>query len=255
MENSSDASRVINSWHLGKTSTLHETSGRGVTTISTGKGDKGGVSYGAYQLSTKMGTLREYLSQSFYKDHFSGLDPATAAFNVKWRELAMAEPGFGAEQHDFIRRTHYDVQVRKLQAAGIDLSDRGRAVQDALWSTSVQTGNKTANIVSMSLVEKFGHNYTLSELSDKDVVEAIQDYKIAHNNELFERSPDLWKGLLRRAREEKDDLVQLATYENILAREGLLTDWRQSMAPSYAKAAQPSSDRPATAETTSPRFQ
>jgi len=76
-------------------------------------------------------------------------------------------------------------------------------------------------------------------------VEAIQDYKIAHNNELFEHSRGNWNGLLRRAREEKDDLVKLADHEATLAREGLLTDWRQSMATSYTASTHHLSNRPA----------
>jgi peptidoglycan hydrolase-like protein with peptidoglycan-binding domain len=85
-------------------------------------------------------------------------------------------------------------------------------------------------------------------LSDKDIVEAIQDYKIVHNNRLFRNSRDQWNGLLRRAREEKNDLVKLADYENTLAREGLLTDWHQSVTPSYALDVQHNSNRPATVD-------
>lgn len=243
-ESSSNASRIIDTWYLGKTSTTHETSGHGAATISTGQGDKGGVSYGAYQLSTNAGTLDRYLRRSSYREHFSGLEPATDAFNAKWRELAKSEPGFGAEQHDFIRRTHYEIRVRELQASGIDLTDRGRAVQDALWSTSVQFAGGTLGIVDGGLTEKFGSTYALSKLSDKDIVEAIQDYKVAHNSELFRSSRGNWNGLLRRAREEKEDLVKLADYENTLAREGLLTDWRQSTTPPYAAAMQHGSNQP-----------
>ncbi|CEE29395.1 hypothetical protein VWQ19_11840 [Xanthomonas citri pv. citri] len=52
---------TMDGWHLGMTSARHESGRRGVETISTGKGDHGGVSYGAYQLSSKSGSLREYL--------------------------------------------------------------------------------------------------------------------------------------------------------------------------------------------------
>lgn len=203
-------------WHLGQTSERYETRGRGANTISTGKGDRGGVSYGAYQLSTKMGTLREYLNQSSYKDKFKGLEPATPGFNSKWRELAKTDPEFAQDQHDFIKRTHYDVQDGKLKAKGIDLSNCGPAVQDALWSTSVQFRNLAPGIFANGLREKFGKDFKLAALSDKDIVEAVQDYKISHNNELFSKSPTLWPGLLERARNEKSDLVQLATREEAL---------------------------------------
>lgn len=226
-----DAKWTVDAWYLGKTSAMYETDGYGVGTISTGRDDHGGVSYGAYQLSTGSGTLHDYLEQSSYKKDFEGLQPATPAFDAKWRELANREPGFASEQHEFIRRTHYDVQVDRLRAAGIDLSDRGRAVQDALWSTSVQFRGFTGTIVADGLKEKFGANYALSQLSDKDIVEAMQDYKIAHNKTLFKSSPKSWDGLLRRAREERAELVQLASYDNALAREGRHSDWRQSVLP------------------------
>ncbi|HFP9633493.1 TPA: hypothetical protein ACHOQV_005292, partial [Escherichia coli] len=44
-------------WPLGKTSERYESGGRGPGVISSGKGDHGGVSYGMYQLSSKMGTV------------------------------------------------------------------------------------------------------------------------------------------------------------------------------------------------------
>ena len=197
-------------WHLGQTSTKYETGNRGAGTISTGRGDRGGISYGSYQLSTKMGTLQEYLDQSPYKDQFKGLSPATPGFDAKWRELARTDPGFSGDQHDFIKKTHFDVQNDQLKARGIDLSDRGPAIQDALWSTSVQFRNLTPAIFTKGLEEKFGKNYELSKLSDKDLVEAAQDYKIAHNDRLFSKSPSLWPGLLERAKNEKADLVALA---------------------------------------------
>jgi hypothetical protein len=58
------ARRLTSDWHLGQTSAQYESGAGGVGTISTGKDDKGGVSHGAYQLSSASGTLQEYLDQS-----------------------------------------------------------------------------------------------------------------------------------------------------------------------------------------------
>ncbi|HKT30614.1 peptidoglycan-binding domain-containing protein [Dyella sp.] len=199
-------------WYLGMTSQRHESGGHGPGAISTGQGDHGGISYGTYQFSTLMGTLREYLDQSAYKDQFKDLEPTTPAFDAKWRDLARTDPGFAEDQHDFIKRSHYDVQAMKLKAAGLDLSDRGAAVQDALWSTSVQYRNVTQDIFRQGLIEKFGKDYSLASLSDKDIVEAVQDYKIAHNERLFKSSPRRWHDLLKRALSEKADLLALADH-------------------------------------------
>lgn len=220
MDDIENAERLIGSWQLGQTSARHETNGLGAGAISTGKGDHGGVSYGIYQLSSKMGTVKTYVAQSRYKDNFDGMTPATPAFDAKWIEIAMAHPDFGQDQHDFIKRTHYDIQVAKLKSAGIDLSDRGRAVQDELWSTSVQFGGKT-DVIQKGMEDKFGAKYDLSKISDDEIIEAVQDYKSAKNNRLFKSSPDLLNSLMIRAEKEKHDLINLNTNEKLLARNGI----------------------------------
>lgn len=219
-----EAHRAVESWHLGRTSARYESSGLGAGVISTGKGDRGGVSYGAYQLSTRMGTLQEYLDQSRYGERFKGLTPTTPAFNAKWKELAKSDPGFAQDQHDFIGRSHYGEQVAALKSAGIDLSDRGRAVQDALRSTSVQFRGLTPGIFAKGLAERFGPDCNVSELSDSDIVEAVQDYKVVHNAALFRSSPEWQPGLLKRAKAEKAALVELATQEELLQKNGLLVE-------------------------------
>ncbi len=217
----------LNAWHLGKTSSRYESNGDPAT-VSSGKGDRGGVSYGAYQLSSKAGTLSEYLGQSKYAPHFANLVPATQEFNEKWRNLARTDPDFASDQHEFIGSTHYAVQVDRLKEIGIDLSDRGRAVHDALWSTSVQFRNRTPQIFHQGIVDKFGAEFELSRLTDKDIIESVQDYKINSNSSLFKSSPTLWPGLLRRATEEKSALFDLAEHESTLAKHGQLPDWRLS---------------------------
>ena len=49
---------------LGSLSAKFETSGRGPGTVSTGAGDPGGVSYGSYQMASKTGTVKRFVTQS-----------------------------------------------------------------------------------------------------------------------------------------------------------------------------------------------
>lgn len=214
------ARQVASNWHLGQTSAHYE-SGGDVGTISTGRDDKGGVSYGAYQLSSAAGTLREYLDQSPYGAQFQGLTPATPAFNAQWQTLARTDPGFGQDQQQFIGQSHYSQQVAALQARGLDLSHRGMAVQDALWSTSVQCRGLTPGIFDKGLQEKFGRNYDLATLSDKDIVGAVQDYKTAHVDTLFAGSPKLHDSLKARFGHEKSALEGLAGADATLAANGV----------------------------------
>jgi peptidoglycan hydrolase-like protein with peptidoglycan-binding domain len=203
-------------WQLGRTSAHYE--GHGPGTISSGKGDYGGVSYGTYQFSTEPngGSLKGFLRDSAYRDQFKGLEPKTPEFNAKWKELAKSDPGFAQDQHNVMKKTHYDPMVATLKAEGIDLSKRGPAVQDALWSTSVQFGPNHwhgaggPDVFEKGMQEKFGKGYDLSKLSDADIVGAVQDYKIEHNKTLFKSSPTQWDSLENRARHEKGDLLKLA---------------------------------------------
>lgn len=224
------ARRVAEQWHLGQTSAGYESGAAGAGAISTGKGDHGGVSYGSYQFSSAEGTLREYLDQSAYGPKFAGLTPVTPAFDAKWKELAHDEPGFGRDQHDFVGRSHYSAQAASLKARGIDLSDRGMAVQDALWSTSVQCRGLTPGIFSKGLTEKFGDHYDLSKLSDKDIVDAVQDYKIAHVKTLFSHSPKLHDSLKDRFADEKISLERLASSDATLRANGVTVDHKAAAA-------------------------
>jgi hypothetical protein len=216
-------------WVLGQTSKFFESGKGGSGTVSSGKGDFGGASYGTYQLSSKQGTLQNFLKSSGYGAQFEGLTPGTKAFNRRWKEIAQNDPTFGAAQHDFIKQTHFDPQVERLKKAGIDISGRGKAVQDAVWSTSVQFGGDT------SLIEKALRGKEASKLSDAEVISAIQDYKIANNDRLFRKSSSKVKaGTLDRAQNEKSKLLSLASIESSLATMPKIEAAQSVSAPSPA---------------------
>ncbi|WP_313177826.1 peptidoglycan-binding domain-containing protein [Stenotrophomonas sp.] len=211
-----DAKKAMDGWHRGQTSASYETSNRGPGWISSGKGDHGGVSYGTYQFASAVGGVDEYLAGSRYGAEFRGLTPATQAFNDRWKEIADRDPGaFGRDQHNFIQHQYYDKQLARLKDAGVDLQGRGPAVQDALWSTSVQYRNMTRGVFVNGLKEAYGDGYKLSELSDEQIVRAVQDYKHDNVQRHFESSPTQWNALRERTLNEKADLVGLARYEQV----------------------------------------
>lgn len=192
----------------GWMSEKYESGGRGAATVSTGKGDAGGASYGAHQLSSKTGTLQSFLSSSGYGQQFAGMKPGTPEFNAKWKQVAKSDPAFAGAQHDFIKRTHFEPQMDALKKSGIDLSGRGEAVREAVWSTSVQFGGNS------SLIRKALAGKDVSSLTDQQIVSAIQDYKIANNETLFRSSSEaMRKGTLSRAVSEKGALLATAAKE------------------------------------------
>ena len=197
-------------WHLGQTSERYESGGHGPGTISSGVGDPGGISYGQYQLSSAKGTVDEYLRWSAYGKDFDGLTINDAPFQEKWRNLAAADDNFGVDQHNFIKMQHYDVQVGRMLERGLDFSERGPAVQDAIWSTAVQYRNLTPGIFQKALIGKYGENADISSLTDKQIVETVQDYKYRTVEKYFPKAEKQWEALRNRAESEKASLADFA---------------------------------------------
>jgi hypothetical protein len=131
---------------LGGLSAKFETSGRGCGTVSGGQGDPGGVSYGSYQMKSVPdgGTVARFVGDDDcpFADRFAGLSPGSGEFTAEWKALAASNKDeFQAAQHDYIKRTHFDVLVQKLIAEdGVNVLTRSRTLQDVIWSTAVQHG-------------------------------------------------------------------------------------------------------------------
>ena len=192
-------------WVLGTTSEHYESGGRGPGVISTGRGDYGGVSYGIYQMSSKMGVVQEFIEQSAYSNRFSGVEAGTDEFNKIWRDIASNHPKeFRSAQHDYIKKTHYNIQINSiLSRCGFPIHNKNAALNDLVWSTGVQFGPRT------KLIEKAIKDLDISSASIIEIIGAVQDYKISNNARLFASSPTLQPGLLARAKDEKRKLLEL----------------------------------------------
>ena len=132
---------------LGKLSAKYETGGRGPGTVSTGAGDRGGVSYGSYQMASKMGVPARFVGQSGFPwaQDFQNLVPGTAQFTACWKRIAAAQAdAFQEAQHAYIKKTHYDMLAAKIRSDdNLDVNSRSHALQDVVWSTAVQHGGAT----------------------------------------------------------------------------------------------------------------
>ena len=135
---------------LGRLSAKYETSGRGPGTVSSGRGDSGGASYGSYQLASNKDQPRLFLLSEGerFAARFRELTQGTPPFTSAWKKCATEEGATFADcQHAYIKRTHYDVQ-RKLIAerAGLDTDGRSATLRDVVWSVAVQHGPKSGLI-------------------------------------------------------------------------------------------------------------
>ncbi len=203
-EKAATAYTKVKEFVLGGTSSKYESAKGGAGTISSGTGDYGGMSYGLYQLSSNQGSVDAFLTASGYDKQFKGLTVGTPEFNAKWKQLAATDPGFATAQHDYAKTTYYDKQLKHLKDHKVDLSTRGPAIQDAIWSTAVQFGGKT----SLILEALKGKDY--QTLSDADIIKLIQGYKRDNLEGLFKKSSEKVRaGVRKRIDAEEKDLLAL----------------------------------------------
>ena len=202
---------------LGTLSAKYETGGRGPGTVSTGAGDRGGVSYGSYQMASKLGVATRFVKQDGFPwlTDFQNLTAGSADFTACWKRIAKNEPdAFQKCQHDFIKKTHYDLLVAKIISEdGLDVNTRSHALQDVVWSTAVQHGGKN------SIVHKALARVKVAKSDpgfDEQVIRAIyaERGKTKADGTLVyfsKNSPNVQKGVANRFKSElKDALAMLA---------------------------------------------
>jgi hypothetical protein len=213
----------VEGWSLGQTSEKYESGGKGPSVINDynggAGGDLGGASYGTYQLasylpaimidgrarqSSKNSPVMQFIANSKFKDKFTGLEPATSAFDSKWKEIASSNTlAFKEDQHNYIKRKYYDVAVANLQRNGLDLTKYGPAVQDLIWSGAVQFGPANVRAFTEALKGK-------SELTDKDIVNIVSEWKINNIDVMFKSSSQSLKdSVKKRYISEKQALLAL----------------------------------------------
>ncbi|HZI50059.1 MAG TPA: LysM domain-containing protein [Pyrinomonadaceae bacterium] len=204
---------------LGTLSAKYETGGRGPGVVSTGAGDPGGVSYGSYQMATKMGVPQKFVTQSGFPwlTDFQNLTAGTADFTACWKRIATNETdAFQKCQHEYIKKTHYDLLVAKiLSDDGLDVNTRSRALQDVVWSTAVQHGGAT------SMVHKALANVSCARTDpafDEKLIRAIYAErgrtKPDGNLVYFSKSsPSVQKGVANRFKNELNDALAMLAKE------------------------------------------
>jgi hypothetical protein len=160
---------------LGTLSQKYESSGN-PGAVSGGVGDPGGVSYGAYQFATNAGSPQAFVdslkdTHPDYYESLKGKTPGTEEFSTAWKEVAAADPdGFLKAQHDYVASQYYEPAKESVGTAlGIDFSTRSRALNDVLWSTSVQHGTGGALDVFQDALA----GQDVSKMTDEEIIRAV----------------------------------------------------------------------------------
>jgi len=188
--------------YFGKVAATFE-SGGDPGAVSSGKGDAGGKSFGAFQLSSKTGSLEAFLNKTGYGKQFEGMDLKNPGKEVeaKWKQLA-SDPEFIKAQSQYAKEKYFDPHMAMLKKNGIDLSGKGRAVDELVLSTANQYG---AN--SSVLMNAFkGKN--VSQMEPEEIIRLAQEYKAGSTGSYFASSSEAVRaGVRNRIAKEQQMLL------------------------------------------------
>ncbi len=209
---------------VGVLSAKYEVGGRGPGTVSSGRGDAGGVSYGSYQMTSQPngGTVADFVkSQQQLQGRFDKLKPGTADFTKIWKDYAAEKPEeFFALQHKYIQQIFYDPLVESTKEdLQLDVDKRSNALQNVLWSTAVQHGSKT-NVIK-NAVDRLDTTPDWQQPGpdlDRRLIKAIyaERGKRDHDGVLayFRRnSAEVQKGVAKRFVDEERDALRMLDNE------------------------------------------
>jgi GGDEF domain-containing protein len=186
---------------IGSISQKYESQGD-PSIISTGVGDYGGKSYGLYQFSSNIGTLKDFINNSNFSQEFQNLNIGSPSFDRKWKELS-ENPEFVNEQTQYARNKFYSPLKDHIQSSyNIDI-EQSPALKELVFSTAVQFGDNLAKKVFDEALKD------IDEINEKDLIDKITEVKSDVGRWFKSSSITTQQSVLDRFEKEREDLYQL----------------------------------------------
>ncbi len=181
-----------------------------VGTIARTKGDIGGASYGKYQFTQNSGSAKGFVQS------LKNTDPAaykklaahpvgTSGFDAAWKQVAASNKNFGSYQEAYARKQYYETAAKSvLKNNGLDVNKRSKAVQEAIWSTSVQHGSGSVT----RIVKAAG---ITPSMSDTEILKRLYAERGANNGaKYFKSSPkNIQVSVANRFKKELQDALKM----------------------------------------------
>jgi hypothetical protein len=215
----------IETGELGNLSAQFESGEAGVDVI--GYDENGGTSYGTYQIASRTGTMRRFMS--YLEEHSpqwasrlkaAGPDDTGSrrgAMPMEWKRIAAEDPErFEKLQHDFIEETHYRPALEEVyERTGLDVEKHSKTLQEVLWSTAVQHGPKGAANIFCKAINRdsyqVGDESGMSSIQGEDLIQSVY---ASRSGKFGSSSSRIRNSVQRRFEEEKRIAL------NMLNREG-----------------------------------
>jgi len=148
---------------IGKLAAQFESGSKGSSAI--GYDRHGGTSYGKYQLSSRAGTMKNFIEycKTEAPDIAERLTKTGGSLNTggtrgkmptEWKAIAEEQPDrLEALQDKFIRASHFEPAMRAIaEKTGVEFQEMPFALQEVVFSTAVQHGpNGAMRIVSRAM--------------------------------------------------------------------------------------------------------
>lgn len=168
---------------LGNLAAKFESGDEGIAAI--GYDRKGGTSYGKYQISSRAGTMKNFIAYLQEKapdlaQRLASAGPAnTGGRNGKmpavWRQIAAEDSQrFENLQSDFIRTSHFEPALSSIaESTGVGFNSMPKALQEVLFSTAVQHGPAGAVRIVNRALNAVGSN-KLQKIQESKTEQALQ---------------------------------------------------------------------------------
>jgi hypothetical protein len=185
--------------------------------VANNAGDIGGQSFGMYQLSRKMGSLKTFISNldeyggakgKEWQQRLNAAYSSESATKSVWQAIAKEDPkGFAEAQDNYAIDKYFKPAAAAIKnATGFDVGSRSTAVQAALLSTSIQHGSGGAKNVWSAALKGDG-----SGMSDADIIEAVYNERGANNGMKYfpSSSASIRSSVVSRFKREKQDALAM----------------------------------------------
>ncbi|WP_147441843.1 hypothetical protein [Corallococcus exercitus] len=147
--------------------------------------DPGGKSYGAYQFASKKGGLDLFMKtiKDKYPDQYNALaahKPGSPGFDAAWQKLAKEQPKQFYEAQHYAAAQKWFMPVKaavESSVPNLDLSKRSKAVNDMVWSMSIQHG-KAAEVIQGALKGR-----DVSKMGDEEMLRTVYAARTKYVNQ------------------------------------------------------------------------
>jgi peptidoglycan hydrolase-like protein with peptidoglycan-binding domain len=188
---------------------------------AVGADKNGGASYGMYQISTRQGTMKQFLwfLQERNPDIFDilinaggtlGASEATHEFVDKWKMLANTKKEiFSRLQNNFIEITHYYPLYSKLDGALLESCNASYVLKNVIWSIAVQHGSNGG----FGIIKKALMGCDINATDKEEMISRIYDERSKVDIYFKNSTDDVKKSVKKRFTEERNAALALLKKE------------------------------------------